>query len=124
MTRNATSSKHAETLPEDSLTPEQMQRVLQAGEQASQLLNAPIYNIAYQQILNQKFQEWLGSDPKEERRRESLYLQAKGLTEVTELLGSAVADAQRVAHAQKEANDPNLQMQSYDDQQGFGLNFN
>ena len=124
MTRNATNSKHGETLSEDSLTPEQMQRVISVGEEASKLLNSPVYNIAYQQVLNQKFQEWLTSDPKEERRRESLFLQAKALTEVTELLGSAVQDAQRVSHMQREANDPNLQMQDYTDQQGFGLNFN
>ena len=124
MTRNATNSKHDTTLQDDSLTPEQVQRVIRAGEDASQLLNAPIYNAAYQQVMQQKYQEWLTSDPKEERKRESLYLQARGLMEVTELLGSAVQDAQRVAHAQTQANDPAVQAHEYMNEQGFGLNFN
>jgi ribosomal protein L22 len=123
MTQNAAGSSNGGSSPEESLTQEQMQKILRIGEQASQLLNNPVYNMAYQQLLNVKFQEWMSSSPKEQAKREGLYTQAKGLVEVTELLASAVEDAQRVQQDLNMQNDPLRQQQEYADQQGFGLNF-
>lgn len=123
MTRNATDSLNGGNSPGESPTQEQLQHVLQVGEQASKLLNSQVYNMAYQQLLNQKFQDWMASTPKEVNKRESLFMQAKGLVEVTELLASAVEDATRVQQNLNTQNDPHAQGQEFLDQQGFGLNF-
>lgn len=122
MPKNGTSPDGGNS-QQESLTHEQMQRIIQTGEQASKLLGSPVYNIAYQQLLNTKFQEWLTSDPKEERKRESLFLQAKALTEMTDLLGDAVADAQTLLQNQQAENDPGQRRQDYENEQGFGLSF-
>lgn len=124
MTQNAKNSSNGGQSPEDSLTTEQVQRIMQTGAQASQLLNNPVYNMAYQQLLNRKFQEWLASTPKESQKREGLFMQAKGLVEVTELIASAVEDALRLEQEQAERQDPGRVQQDYMDQQGFGLNLN
>lgn len=122
MPKNAGSLPN-ENLDVESLTQEQMQRILQVGESASQLLKSPVYNLAYNQVLNTKYQEWLTSDPKEERKRESLYLQAKALTDVTELMATAVTDAEMVMEQQTALNDPRQQAANMQDTQGFGLDF-
>ena len=114
---------NGEQSPNESLTHDQLQHILKVGEDASQLLSSPVYNTAYQQLMNSKFQEWLTTSHKEAQKRESLYMQAKGLVEVTDLLATAVEDAKRVQHDLSAQNDPGRAEQEYMDQQGFGLNF-
>jgi hypothetical protein len=118
--RNSGNGEHS---PNDSPTHDQLQHIMKVGEEASLLLQSPIYNTAYQQLINQKFQDWLASSHKESQKRESLYMQAKGLVEVTDLLATAVEDAKRVQHDLNTQNDPTRAEQEYLNEQGFGLNF-
>ena len=120
MTQQSTNGLHDENSQDESLNQEQLQQILATGENASQLLNSPVYNMAYQRLLNDKFQQWLATDPKEERKRESMHAQAKGLIEITELLSGAVQDAQRVLADQQAQNDPGAQRAQFLDTQGFG----
>ena len=121
MTQPNGTGSTGENSQDESLSQEQLQQVMAMGEQASQLLNSPVYNMAYQRLLNQKFQQWLTTDPKEERKRESMYCQAQGLIEITELMAGAVEDAQRILSERQAQNDPNVQQQQYMDTQGFGI---
>jgi hypothetical protein len=104
----------------EKLSSEDAQKILQVGEHASQLLGTPVYNLAYRNVMDLLFNQWLGSKPKEELLRASLYSRAIGLQEVTELLGSAVEDAKLVLAKQEAQNDPQQQRAEYMNNQGFG----
>lgn len=106
----------------DDASPEGMQRIIQVGEHASQMLGSPVYNIMYRQILDTKFQQWLETSPKEQNKREGLWHEVQGLINLTSDLGAAVQDAQRVLQRQQAQNDPQQNTQNYLDTQGFGLN--
>jgi hypothetical protein len=123
MTQNGTQTSQGGTSQSESQTQEQLQRMLQVGNDASILLNSPVYNLAYQQLIQQKFEEWMATDPKEERKRESLYHQVKGLVNMTENLSAAVEDAQRILEEQHQESDPEYRRRQYQDAQGFDLDF-
>ena len=52
MTQQSTNGLHDENSQDESLSQEQLQQILATGENASQLLNSPVYNMAYQRLLN------------------------------------------------------------------------
>jgi hypothetical protein len=106
----------------DDDSPEGMQRIIQIGEHSSQMLGSPVYNMMYRKLLDDCFQEWLSTAPKEHNKREGLWAEAQGLINVTSALAGAVQDAQRVLQNQQAQNDPAQQAQDYRDTQGFGLN--
>lgn len=106
----------------ENLSPQDKHRIVQVGEQASQLLNNPVFNQAYRQVMDRKYIEWLDSAPKEVQKREGLFHQVKGLAEVTETLSQAVADANQVLAELHEENSPEGKRQAYESAQGFGLN--
>ena len=106
----------------DDSSPENMQRIIQIGEHASQLLGSPVYNIMYRTTLDNMFQQWLGTTPKEQNKREGLWHEAQGLINITSNLGAAVQDAQRVLQKQQAQNDPMQQVNEYLDTQGFNIN--
>lgn len=124
MTQSNTDGLPGENLPDGSLSPEQLQQILQVGQMASEQLNNPVFNMAYQNLMTALHGQWLSTEDKEERKRESIWMQAKGLEKVTRLLGSAVEDAQRVLAEQAQQNDPNVKYTDHLDQQGFGVNYN
>jgi hypothetical protein len=106
----------------DDVSPEGMQRIIQIGEHASQMLGSPVYNMMYRQRLDRTFQEWLVTSPKEQNKREGLWHEAQGLISLTADMGAAAQDAQRVLQKQQAQNDPQQNTQNYLDTQGFGLN--
>ena len=106
----------------DDASPEGIQRIIQIGEHASQMLGSPVYNVMYRQILDRTFQDWLGTAPKEENKREGLWDEAQALINMTSNLGAAVQDAQRVLQRQQAQNDPSQKTNDYLDTQGFGIN--
>ena len=124
MTRKNTQKLNGENSDVESLTPEQLQHISSVGIQAAELLGSPVFNVAYQNLMNKKYQEWLVSQPKESQKRESLYHQAAGLISIAEELHGAVEDARRIEQAQAERNSSTRAEQNYMDQQGFGLNLN
>jgi len=58
------------------MTPEQIKV---SGEQAAQLLNSPIYNLAVNSVVEDLGQEILRSEPHEHNRREWLYTQGAAI---------------------------------------------
>jgi len=104
--KNGSSSEHS------------LQHALQMGAEASKMLSSPLYNVMYQEKMRELHDQWLSSEPKEERKRESLYWQARGLIELTENMGELVTQAQVIMQSQSDAE--NAQTQQYLDEQGFG----
>lgn len=100
---------------------EDAQRVVQIGEHAAQTLNSPVYNLAYQNVMQELTNDWLVSQPKETMKRESLYNQANGLVAVTEKLANAAEEARRLLSEQAVQNDPEAQRAEYLNTQGFGI---
>lgn len=115
--KNAQPEGHS--VPQSSET---AQQILQVGEAAGQLLNSPVYQMAYRQLIDENYQEWLASTPKEERKRESLYHEARGLERITHKLTTAATEAQRILQEQQDKNNPEAQHKEYLNNQGFGLN--
>jgi len=100
---------------------EGMQQVLEAGAQASKLLESPIYNQVYQMQINDIFAQWLSTEPKEERRRESLWHQAQGLKGSAEAMGGMVKYAKTLLDEQSKSHE--ARESAALDTQGFGLDF-
>ena len=117
--RNGTQQNGEES---QNFSPEDVQRVIQVGEHASQMLGSPVYNLAYRNVVDQIVMEWMESSPKETMKRESLYNQVTGLMGVTEKLSVAVEEARVVLSEQQAQNDPAAAQQEYTNNQGFGLN--
>ena len=118
-----TQSNGKEQQPEHSQQ-DSLQRTIQIGQSASELLGSPVFNLAYQNMMTRLHGEWMTSQPKEERKRESLWMQAKGLEQVTLDLYAAVEEAQRVAQESAQRHDPKAQESDYLNAQGYGLNLN
>ncbi len=117
-----TQSKRKES-QDDPLGQESLQRIMQVGSQASELLASPVYNMVYQRLMTDLHGQWLTTEPKEERKRESLWMQAKGLEKVTISLSGAVEDAHRVLQENAQKQDPKQKENEYLDNQGFGVNY-
>lgn len=96
------------------------QEILELGQQASHLLQNPIYNTVYNLRLRELYEAWLNSTPKEEKYRESLYYEAKALINLTQDLGGLVADANELLAQEQERNSPEGRRRNYEEQQGFG----
>ena len=106
---------------DESLTPDQIQRIIQVGEECNRVTQTPVISMAFNQVLNQKMNELMNSLPKETQKRESLYHQHVALVDVWEQLINAVKDAKRALEEQHEAHNPNNQQQEYLNNQGFGV---
>ena len=95
------------------------QQVLQAGQDAATLLNAPVYNLTYRMKMEGLINEWMTTSPKEVNRRESLYYQTQALREVTQGLSSLVEQANVILAEQSARQDPSAKQNEYLDTQGF-----
>ena len=124
MTQQKQDGLPGENSPDASLSPDQLQQILQVGQMASEQLGNPVFNMAYQNLMSNLHGQWLSTEDKEERKRESIWMQAKGLEKVTRLLGTAVEDAQRVLAEQQVQQDPNIARNEHLETQGFGVNYN
>lgn len=97
------------------------QEILSAGEQAARLLQAPVFNLAYRQQMEDTVNQWLTSSPKESNKRDSLYYQAKALVQMATRMNGFVEQAQRVLVEQGADQDPKRKQADYLDTQGFGI---
>ena len=95
------------------------QQVMQAGQEAAQLLNAEVYNLTYRMKMEDLINQWLTTQPKEQNRRESLYYQAMALREVTQGLSALVEQANVILEKQSAAQDPAAKRNEYLNNQGF-----
>ena len=91
--------------------------ILRRGEEAANLLNAPIYNVAHAMALEEIQEQWLSaSDPQE---RENLWQQAQNLGLVAEKLAAILNEAQSLNLEEEEQ--AALDLSRYLDEQGFGF---
>lgn len=119
-------SQRAAPQQQDSSTPElerSVQEIMELGNQASHLLRNPVYNVAYNQRLQEYFARWLNSEPKEEKLRESLFHEARAMVVLTEDLAGMVNAAEELLAREQEQNSPEGRRREYEDNQGFGTNF-
>ena len=108
-------SRSAEGL-KDSLSPEQISSL---GSEAAIALSSPLFQTAYGMVLQELMQQWLTSQPGEEKLRESLYLQARNLFSLEAMMVSQVNQAQQLNLSEAEKAEQDLIR--YEDEQGFGL---
>jgi hypothetical protein len=113
-----------DNLSDDETSPpdfwQNAQQVLQAGEQASRLLQSPVFNMAYRMQMEDTINRWLTSKPKETNLRDSLYYEAQAQVAMTTKLQAFVEQAQAVLAAQAAEHDGRGKRAEYLDTQGFG----
>lgn len=97
------------------------QEMMAAGEQAAQLLNSPVFNVAYRAQMEDTINQWLTSEPKEQNKRDSLYYQAQAQVAMATRMQSFVEQAQRLHEEQRKKQDPKQQRAEYLETQGFGV---
>ena len=97
------------------------QEILQAGEQAAQLLSSPLFNYVYKQQMEATINEWITSAPKEVNKRESLYHQVQAQGQMATRMAEIVEQAQVVQQKVAENDAPAAKQNEYLDTQGFGI---
>ena len=97
------------------------QEILQAGEQAAQLLNSQLFNVAYRMQMEDTINQWLTSEPKETMKRDSLYHQAKAQAQMATRMQGFIEQAQVVLVKQNAEQDPSVKRADFLDKQGFGI---
>ncbi len=95
------------------------EKILELGEQAAQLLNSDVYNLAHQMAISQIENDWMGTSPKESLKRESLWHEAQAHGRAAQNLKALInaAQSQNLTDAQKAEQD----LLRYENYQGFGL---
>lgn len=96
-----------------------LQQIIAMGENAAQLLQSPVYNLAHRMSLDTVIQEWSACQPKEREKRESLWHELQALGRTAQTLAGMVERAQQAQHAQSDST--TQAEQDYLDRQGFGL---
>ena len=91
--------------------------ILKYGEEAAQLLNAPVYNIAHKMALDSLVDSWLQTADNETQKRESLWLQAQLLGLTAGMLLEMVNAAQNINMSEEEKAEQDLNR--FLDEQGF-----
>lgn len=95
--------------------PVNREEILALGQQAAELLSAPIFNEAYRMTVDQIVEQWLTTD--DPQLREQLWLQAQNLAAVTQNLLGHVNAAQSVNLTEAEMADQDLSR--FESEQGF-----
>jgi hypothetical protein len=115
MTSKQNTSKSNEQPVNDSgLSPQQ---VMEMGQAASQMLNAPIYNAVHSMAVNEIIEAWSTTAPKEVNRREDLWKDLQALGRVAQSTANLVARAEELL--QRQNNQQQEQNQEYLNNQGF-----
>jgi len=78
-----------------------IQSILEAGNQAAQLLNSPIFNIAYRETVNRFFNEWLTTKVDHSKERETIYSRVTALQTVATTLSEFVQQAETIQQQQQ-----------------------
>ncbi len=95
------------------------QEILSQGEQASRLLDSPIYNIAHRSVIQNLQDEWMTTDPKEREKREGLYQMVRGLSTVSSEMAMMIERARLISDDEM-MKENKLQL-AYDENTGFNL---
>ena len=89
------------------------------GEQASRLLDSPVYNIAHRSVIQNLQDEWMTTDPKEKEKRQGLYQMVRGLSTVSSEMAMMIERARLISDDEM-MKENKLQL-AYDENTGFDL---
>ena len=95
-----------------------LNQVIQMGEQASQLLNSQIYNVAHRMAIDETIQAWAATSPKEREKRESLWAEVQAHGRAAMVLSGMVERAQQAMVKQSEQRE--VTENEFLDKLGFG----
>jgi len=87
------------------------------GEEASRLLDSPIYNLAHRSVVQNLQDEWVETSPHETQKREGLYQRVQALSMVASEMAMMIARAQSLEENEL-AKERKLQL-AYDENSGF-----
>ena len=91
--------------------------ILKLGEEASLLLDSPIYNLAHRSVVQSLQDEWVATSPHETQKREGLYQRVQALSMVAAEMAMMIARAQGLEDNEL-AKERKLQL-AYDENSGF-----
>lgn len=87
------------------------------GQQAADLLEAPVFNLAWGSMIQQIQDDWLETEPKEREKRESLHAEARAAMRMLDSLNLRYEAAMRVSEDETRTNKELLF--DYDEHSGF-----
>ena len=87
------------------------------GEQASMLLDSPVFNLAWRSTIQDIQEEWLRTEPKEREKRESLHAETRFATKLLDALMQRFEMAKRIKEDEMSV-ERKLQFE-YDENTGF-----
>lgn len=96
-----------------------LQEILEMGFQASQLMGNPVFAQVLSTELHDLATQILDSDPHEEKKRESLYRDARAWKNLSVRMNSLIQEAAIAQSALDEQNNPETQRNEFLDMQGF-----
>lgn len=97
--------------------PLSISEILTQGEEATRLLDSPIYNLAHRSVVQSLQDEWVGTSPHETQKREGLYQRVQALSQVAAEMAMMIARAQGLEDNEL-AKERKLQL-AYDENSGF-----
>ena len=63
-----------------------IQQVLEVGMAAAQLMQSPVFDLAYRETVNQCFNQWVATPAQHVKEREAIHSQVTALKSVTQTL--------------------------------------
>ena len=75
-------------------TPENLEELFAAGEEAARVLGSTLYNAAYQKVVNGYLEQWMATDPQEFKTREFLYAKVSAASDHVKEMHTALVRAQ------------------------------
>ena len=77
-------------------------QILEAGMQAQNTLQSPIFGRAYQETINFYFNEWLSTQVDHVKKREEIYFRLRGLQDAAQTLAGYVQQAETIHASQQD----------------------
>jgi endo-alpha-1,4-polygalactosaminidase (GH114 family) len=98
-----------------------LDEVLVRGEEAARLLESPVYQLAHNMAIESVVEEWISTEEGETQKRESMWREIRALALTQDMLVALINQAQQQNLTQEQAAEQDLNR--YEDEQGFGLNY-
>lgn len=82
-----------------------IQKILEAGTAAAQLMSSPIFQMAYRETLNSYFNEWIATKVDHVKEREFKFARVHALQDVANTLAGYHQHAESIQQAMQENPD-------------------
>ena len=80
-----------------------IQQILEAGAAAAQLMNSPVFQMAYRETLNHYFNEWIATKVDHVKEREFKFARVHALQDVANTLAGYHQQADSIQSAMSES---------------------